>query len=120
MAASTPSKTRSTGKLERQLGFREARIFARRPKDAVYECLFNEVDPIIEEASDLEASNTWTPDSAKPRINRAFDILGPLLWPSRDPERAYSNSWLVDATANDWDGLYPRNLYFEVKEHQDV
>lgn len=117
MAEATPDKGRAAGKLERQLGFREARIFGRRPRGHVYDLLFRKVDHIIEEASKLDTSSSWSPRSAGPSIESAFHWLGPVLWPAHGTDRS---AWLVDASANNWEGLYPRNLYYEVQGDQEV
>lgn len=95
------------GKLERQLGFLEQRLFfRRRALGEPLTSLFSAIDPILESAvTNDDASNLDTQNE----IAEAFDLLGPSLWPDVAIDRS---SWLVNARENDWDGLYPRDLYF--------
>lgn len=47
-------------------------------------------------------------------IIQLFESIGPAMWPSQTP----TPSWLVDATLNDLDGHYPRNLRFDNLQDQ--
>ncbi|GIZ38513.1 hypothetical protein CKM354_000192900 [Cercospora kikuchii] len=114
-----PGKTRAnTGKLERQMGFRTGRIFARTWEDGPFEALRWEVDPIIDQVSEaIESTELDISADARVRIERAFDRLAPNLWPSADTDRT---AWLVEAASNNWDGLYPRDLYHNEKEDREI
>lgn len=39
-----------------------------------------------------------------------FMTYGPQLWPSPPID---TSAWLVDPEVNDWEGLYPRTLYYD-------
>lgn len=43
------------------------------------------------------------------RCEALFEAHGSHLWPLHDIDRSY---WLVDASIDDRDGLYPRDLYY--------
>ncbi|KAF2210227.1 hypothetical protein CERZMDRAFT_86284 [Cercospora zeae-maydis SCOH1-5] len=108
----------NTGRLERQMGFRASRIFCRTWEDGPFVALRHEVDPIIEQVSEtLESPEVDIGAGAKLRIEGAFDKLAPSLWPSADVDRT---AWLVIATSNDWDGLYPRDLYHDQETDLEI
>ena len=95
------------GKLERQLGFRGQRLFHRRRQlDEPLTSLFTAFDPILELA--VTTGDTLDLD-AQSQIAKAFDVLGTSLWPDVAIDRF---SWLVSAQDNDWNGLYPQDLYY--------
>ncbi|CAK1359784.1 unnamed protein product [Cercospora beticola] len=108
----------STGRLERQMGFRTGRIFTRTWEDGPFEALRWEVDPIIDQVSEaIESTELDITADAKSRIERAFEVLAPTLWPSADTDRT---AWLVEAASNNWDGLYPRDLYHDEEEDHEI
>ncbi|KAI5360906.1 hypothetical protein Slin15195_G088200 [Septoria linicola] len=95
------------GKLERQLGFRGQRLFHRRRHlDEPLTSLFTAIESILELA--VTTGDTLDLD-AQSRIAKAFDVLGPSLWPDVAIDRS---AWLVSAKENDWNGLYPQDLYY--------
>ncbi|PPJ51190.1 hypothetical protein CBER1_07490 [Cercospora berteroae] len=114
-----PGKTRAnTGKLERQMGFRTGRIFTRPWEDDPFAALRREVDPIVDQVGETISPTeldigAW----ANLMIERAFERLAPILWPSANID---STAWLVKAASNNWDGLYPRDLYHNEEEDREI
>lgn len=100
------------------MGFRTGRIFARTWENGPFAALRREVDPIIDQVGETISSTELDIGAgARFRIKRAFDRLAPTLWPSANTD---STAWLVKAASNNWDGLYPRDLYHDEEDDREM
>ena len=100
--------------LERQLGFRFVPLLKNRPDAEPLWTLVEAVDPIIERYSRalLNDDNTEARRAVSEATIAVLNQLGPRLWPLPSVD---SSSWLEDATVDNCDGLYPRNLSYSVE-----
>ncbi|KAK5716798.1 hypothetical protein LTR17_016323 [Elasticomyces elasticus] len=106
--------------LEKSLGFNFSRGLSRTkgrrniPIIAELEDAYNSIIATHRKHSRLDVlPNAELEASA----DRAFDLLGPRLWPTPEEDTAgYRFQWLADASQNDLSGRYPKNLYFACEQ----
>lgn len=73
------------------------------------------VEPIILQHRDYQARDQDEVE-LKVAVEQLFNSVGPLLWPDDQGKR---EAWLVNADTNTLGGVYPKNLYFTVREDRD-
>ncbi|CAK1359783.1 unnamed protein product [Cercospora beticola] len=106
--------------LEHALGFKwKVHGSRHRATNTPLPLIEQAIEELTEELSNARVKNKRVErhEDELDSIDEHFDRIGPELWPDEDPNR---NTWLVDANEENFDGLYPRNLYFSAPEDYEL